>query len=349
MNAFNDLAAEMLEASAAGYAAAAMSLLYPAGTAPPPAIEGATWKNHLTQRVLELAAAVRVAQPALFERRVHWLRRAARARGAGERELQRALLSLRSALERELPDNLKPAVAPALDLAVAAFDDPLAARPAALDAGRSRDRLALRYLALCLEGKPADAMALVLHELENGFPAASVYTEVLVPAEKEIGELWHGGDISIAEEHLVSETTRELMALIVARSAPAEPRGPALIAASITGNAHDIGLRAAADLFRLAGWRCLYLGANVPAADLGRAAESFAVDLVLLNATLTTQLKALADAVEAVRRVAPRRKILVGGLAFDGVPDLWRELGADAYAPTIDAAVGIGAALVARS
>jgi methanogenic corrinoid protein MtbC1 len=308
--------------------------------------ERATWKTHLTQRVLELAAAVRLAQPALFASRVQWLRRAARARGAGEQELQRALLSLRSALEREMPDNLKSAVTPALDLAVAAFGDALPERPADLHAGRPHDRLALRYLALCLEGKPAEAIALVLRELENGLAPESIYSEVLIPAEKEIGELWHVGDAGVAEEHLVSETTRELMAVIVARMAPAEPRGPALIAASITGNAHDLGLRAAADLFRLAGWRCLYLGANVPAAEIGRAAESFAVDLVLLNATLMTQIKPLAETVASVRRLAPKRKILVGGLAFDGAPDLWREVGADAYAPTIGAAVGIGEGLV---
>ena len=60
----------------------------------------------------------------------------------------------------------------------------------------------------------------MLNELENGLPPSTIYAEVLVAAEKEIGQLWHVGDASIAEEHLVSETTREVMALIVAKRPP---------------------------------------------------------------------------------------------------------------------------------
>ena len=56
MNALCDVAAEVLETSAAGYAAAALAVLQPASGAPPPGADGATWKTHFTQRVLELAA-----------------------------------------------------------------------------------------------------------------------------------------------------------------------------------------------------------------------------------------------------------------------------------------------------
>ncbi len=349
VNAPNQVAAEILETSAAGYAAAALAVLQPADGSLPPETDRATWKAHLTQRVLELAAAVRVGQPSLFADRVHWLRRAARARGLSEQDLKQALLSLRSALQVELADDVRATISPALDLAVGAFADSLAPEAVALDGAKPTDRLALRYLALCLEGSPHEAIELVLRELDKGSSPASIYTGVLLAAEKEVGELWHVGDVSIAEERIVSETTRELMALIVAKYAPARPVGRSLIAASVAGNAHDIGLRAVADLFRLAGWRCLYLGANVPAAELARAAVAFHVELVVLNATLTTQLKSLGEAIAVIRAHAPRPRTLVGGLAFDGAPDLWRELGADAHAPTIDGAVAVGTALVERA
>jgi hypothetical protein len=152
MNALSNVAAEMLETSAAGYAAAALAVLQPVGSAAPPGADGATWKTHFTQRVLELAAAVRVDQPALFARRIAWLRRAARARGAGEQDLRRALLSLHTALQQELPDNLKPVIAPALELAVGAFDSALPPESATLDSAKPLDRLTLRYLALILDG-----------------------------------------------------------------------------------------------------------------------------------------------------------------------------------------------------
>lgn len=346
MNPLSHVAAEVLETSAAGYASAALAVLQPPNGAASPGADGATWKTHFTQRVLELSAAVRVEQPALFARRMGWLRRAARARGTGEHELKHALLSLRTALQQELPDNLRPVVTPALDLAVGTFDETLAPDSSALDADKPVDSLALRYLALCLEGKPQGAIALVL---ESELTPAVIYTKVLIAAEREIGELWHVGDATIAEEHLVSETTRELMALIVAKHAPPRALAGTLIAASVASNAHDIGLRAVADLFRLAGWRCLFLGANVPAAEIARAAEAFDVDLVVLNATLATQIKPLGDAIATLRSVAPGPKIVVGGLAFEALPQLWQQLGADAYASTIESAVAIGTALVDAS
>jgi methanogenic corrinoid protein MtbC1 len=346
MNLLNDVAAEMLEASAAGYAAAAVAALESTAAASPPGTDGATWKSHFTQRVLELAAAVRVAQPELFAQRVNWLRRAARARGAGEQELKQALLCLQTAMQREIPDSLRPAIAPALELAVATFEDTLASGGVTLDAGKPLDRLALQYLALCLEGDPQQAIDLVLRTAQSGLPPAVVYTQLLIAAEKEIGELWHVGDVSIAEERVVSETTREVMALLVSQHRIRRPNGPSLVAAAVAGNSHDIGLRAVADLFRLDGWRCLFLGANVPAMEIARAADTFDVDLVVLNATLATQLKPLEDAIATIRAASPERRILVGGLAFDGLPELWKQLGADALAPTIDTAVDIGTRLV---
>jgi methanogenic corrinoid protein MtbC1 len=298
--------------------------------------------------VLELAAAVRVEEPALFARRIAWLRRATVARGADEGELRRALMSLKTALEREVPSDLHALIVPALTLALEALDDALPPEVTALDATRPLDRIALRYLAACLEGNTHEAIALVLAELERGLAPAAVYARVLLPAEKEIGQLWHVGDVSIAEERLVSETTRELMAIIAAKHAPRKQIGCTLIAAAVATNAHDIGLRAVADLFRLAGWRCLFLGANVPAVEIARAAETFDVDLVVLNATLATQLKPLGEAIDTLRTLAPARRVLVGGSAFESLPDLWRQLGADGFAPAIESVVEVGAGLVER-
>lgn len=349
MTKANTLAAELLERSAAGYASAANALLQKTPDLGAEFARASTeWKAHFQQRILELAAAIRVDQPKLFVRRIQWLRRAIRARGADEREMRVALESLRAALELELPDQVKSSVEQPIRQALDTLDAEIEPELESLDGSTPWGRLALQYLANCLEGRTCEATKLVLDALDGGATPADVYTEVLLPAQREVGQLWHRGDVSVSEERLVSETTRELMTLIVHRFAPRSDPRLTVLAASVAGNAHDIGLRAVADLLRLAGWHVLYLGADMPTADVARAVRSFGVRLVVLSATLTTQINTLSEAIEQIKHMTDAPPILVGGLALEDDEELWRQLGADAYCPDAASAVGIGTKLIAN-
>lgn len=347
----NSLTAEMLEASAAGYASAANVLLQKAlNRSESAGAASAAWKAHLTQRILELATAVRVREPSLFARRISWLRRAIIARGADESELQAALESLSTALNEELPDSLKSTIEAPLRLALDMLKADIEPEAAALDASTEGGRLGIAYLTACLEVRSESAIGLVLDALDqHRLTPQRAYTEVLLPAQHEIGQLWHSGDVSISEERMVTETTRVLMNLIANRFSPAADENRTVVAASVAGNSHDIGLRAASDLFRLAGWNSVFLGADMPAADIAKAAQLIDAKLIILSATLTTQIRALSQSIEAIRDAAKGTKILIGGLALKETPALWKQLGADAYAPNVESAVDVGSKLLAAS
>lgn len=343
----NPMAAQLLEASALGYASAANVLLQ---QDPDAAINGAgsasEWKAHLTQRIFELAAAVRANEPALFARRISWLRRAFKARGADESKLRLALESLRTALEQELPEGLKSAVEQPIQLALDALDDEMGPKPHSLDASTSTGQLGIEYLTACIEARTEAAVQIILDALDGELTPQDAFTKVLLPAQREIGELWHVGDVSVSEERLVSETTREVMMLIVNRSAPVADESLTVLVASVAGNSHDIGLRAVSGLFKLAGWRSIFLGADMPTAEIANSAHLYRAKLIVLNVTLTTQLNTLESVIEAIRQESSGSKILVGGLALEGIPELWKRLGADGYAPNIDSAVTVGLGLV---
>jgi methanogenic corrinoid protein MtbC1 len=347
MSNANPLAAQLLESSVSGYASAASVRFQQAAGDDSHALGGpAQWKAHLTQRILELAAAVRVNEPRMFARRISWLRRAMQARGADESRLRTALESLKAALAAEFPKGLQAAIDEPIELALKALDAELEPMAQWIDASTSTGRLALEYLTACLEADTHRAIDLILEAIVDGTSPHEILTQVFVPAQREIGELWHVGDVTIAEERLVSETTREAMTLIVHRYAPDPDENRKVIAASVAGNAHDLGLRVVADLFRLNGWRTIFLGADVPAHEITRAAQSFSAVLIVLSATLTTQLAALASSIEEIKRAAPETKVLIGGQALQDAPDLWRQLGADGYASDVSSAVEIGRRLI---
>lgn len=351
MTEANPFVAEMLERSAAGYAGHAAALLferrggiaerYAPGAFP-------TWKAHLTQRIIELAAALAVGEQKLFVSRVTWSRKAFVARERDVDDLRASLAALRDVLAEHLPTDTGADCGAYIDAAIAALDDAgVLLEESELDPSVPHDRIALLYLQQVLEGNVADAIATVRRAAENGLDSRGVYLEVLLPAQREIGRLWHLGDVSVAEEHLVSATTQRSMAVLANTAPAAEPNGKTLVAAAVAGNAHDIGLRAVADLFQLEGWRAIFVGSDVPIRDLPSTLTFFEADLLLLGATLSTHVQKVAETIRIVRDRCERDvKIVVGGAAFDEAPDLWRRVGGDGYSPTAGGAVDLGGRLV---
>lgn len=348
-SAGNGFAADLLERGAGGYAGFAASLMLERTPDAADELGSAalgTWRSHLTQRVLELAAAVASGEKRLFTGRVAWSRAAFRARGRSEAGLAASLKALRDVLAERLPAPASREALAWLDESLAALAGPAPAQDrSALDPSRPTDRLALRYLQQVLEGNVAEAIAGVAAAArEHG--ARSAYLEVLLPAQREVGRLWHLGELTVAEEHMVTSATLRSMSVIASNSPAAPSNGRTVIVAAVAGNVHDVGLRALADLFQLAGWRPIFVGADVPLQDLPTLLAYFEADLLMLGATLATHVPRVEQAIAAIRDRCERPvKIVVGGAAFDEAPDLWKRIGADAYSATLDGAIEIGATL----
>lgn len=304
-----------------------------------------SWKTNLAQRITELAAAVEVGRPEMFVTQIRWTQGAFAARDVAVDDLRLSLECLGAVLSEQLPG-----AEGVVDTYVAPAIAALATTPSS-DGGLRGDspatRVALGYLEAALGGERRKAIDVVLSAVDRGeITVPEAYVNVLAAAEVEIGRLWHAGELNIAEEHLATSTTNDVFALLHHRTTPAPSNGCTVILAAVTGNGHDIGVRIVADLFALAGWRAIHLGANMPARDIAYAANAFEADLVVLSAMIGTHVRYAGDAITAVRAARPGAQIMVGGLAFDTVPDLWQTVGADGYAATPDDALAFGAGLV---
>lgn len=351
MSQADTFTADLLEISASGYAALAAERLlaaHPEVTARFGADAFGAWKAALSQRIIELATALRLGEPELFRARVNWARRAFGAREVPEGDLRASLETLAAVLAEELPVPARPGPAALLADALEVLETPAEDGDAHIDPATTAGRLALAYLAAVLEGDSRKGTELVLDAVAAGMPVTQAYFGVLVPAQREIGRLWHAGELGIVEEHVVTYTTERLMTLLAHRAERAAPTGHTVVCAAVAGNAHDIAVRVLADFFDIAGWRAVHLGASVPAAELASAVQYFDADLVVVSAALSVQLPKVAQTIAALRRIEDRPvRIMVGGLAFSEAPDLWRKLGADGYATDAESAVTRGNELVA--
>lgn len=309
----------------------------------------AVWTEHLRQRLLELCAAMASGEVTLFVSRVTWSRTAMQARDVEPGDLDASLASLRVIIGPYLEGEAEVSAAQCLDAAIAACGrETIEPEKCTLDPGLLPERVALRYIQAVIAGNAIPGMAIVLDAVDDGLSVPEAIFKVLLPAQREVGRLWHVNKISIAEEHMVTMTTQRLMAVLASRAQRAPDRGRTAVAAAVAGNIHDIGIRAIAYLLEFDGWRTIYLGSDVPKSELPAAIECFEADVVLLSLALSSQLPALRRAIGEIRAIVGEGvKIMVGGNGLNGAPDLWKELGADGFAATADEALAVADELTA--
>jgi len=149
--------------------------------------------------------------------------------------------------------------------------------------------------------------------LGEGMGVAGLYQRVIAPAMWRIGDLWEQGAISVADEHLATALTHQAMAGIYGPSLGHKVQPGRILMAAVQGEQHALGLRMAADVIELAGYETIYLGADVPTADLLLAIAARSPDLVGLSATMPSSIPALDRAIAEIQRGNPKLIVLFGG------------------------------------
>lgn len=296
-------------------------------------------------RIRNLAEALAVGRPEVFQLDVDWLRATYASRGAPVELVGTTLACLRDELLENLPDESQAMVRTYLDLAIEKLDEAADAGESLLaEVGPLVER-ARRFLLAALEARHDDARQLVLEALDEGVSVPELHLEVIARAQAEIGRMWQVGEVNIAEEHLGSRIVEDVLSLLRSRMPRTADTGRRVVVASVSGNLHDIGPRMVSDHFEMAGWKALFLGADMPAPDLVQILEDFDAQLVALSGGLGLNLRATAQVIAHVREKRPGTPIIVGGRPFSQVPDLWKDVGADGWAPDASAAVAAGSKL----
>jgi methanogenic corrinoid protein MtbC1 len=307
-------------------------------------------KVHAEGLLDHLVQALVVGRPALYADQVGWLKTAFVARGIDLRALRVLLAALRDELASELPPEAGRTARDFAEAGARYFEVAPSETPSPLAPATRENDLAKRYLLAVFEGRRLDAIAIAEGAVASGLGVQDLYAKVLGPAQIEIGRMWQRGEVHVAEEHLSSRITEQVMSIMNARM-PREPRnGKRVLITSANGDLHDIGLRMVADHFEMKGWDAVFLGASMPAEDAAAAVRDFEVDLVAVAAKLVLHVRTTAELIAAVRAASTNRRVpvLVGGYPFQIVPDLWRIVGADGVASSAVEAVAAGQSLTGR-
>lgn len=302
--------------------------------------------HDVRSRLASLAEALAVGRPELLQQEIRWLASTYTAREVPQELLRESMVCLRHELSDRLPEDSAALACTYVDAALETLSEAPEAPAELLVNGHAHVELAREFLEAALDGRRHEAVRLVLDAFQNGVGIPELHRDVLTAVQSEVGRLWQVGEVDVAEEHLASHIVEEALVQLRARAECKEDDGRRVIVAAVPGSTHEIGGRMVADQFGLAGWRAYFLGADTPAEDLVASLGRHGADLVALSAGLGLHLRATANVVERIRAHDESVPVIVGGRPFALIPDLWRDVGADGFAPNAERAVVEGARLV---
>lgn len=148
------------------------------------------------------------------------------------------------------------------------------------------------------------------------------FLEQLVPTfMHRVGDEWEAGRLGIAHEHLASAA---VIAIIfeAMRAVPETPDAPRLLVATPSSERHAVGAALAAAAASLEGWSVIYLGADVPAADIARAAATISARAVALSVVHVADADLVTRELNALRALLDASVLLIiGGAAATRMTD----------------------------
>ncbi|MGZ6792652.1 MAG: cobalamin-dependent protein [Mycobacteriales bacterium] len=191
------------------------------------------------------------------------------------------------------------------------------------------------YQTALARGDRRGAVVRVVLALDEGRGTEDLLHDVSV-AQQRVGERWQCGEWSIAQEHAATAINEDIVSLLGVRT-EVETTGGLAVVACPPGEWHYLPAKVLAEGLRLAGWRCHYLGASLPADQMGLLVEDLGPDFVALSCSVPSTLPGLRDMIEAVRESGT--PVLAGGRGT-GPQGRWAlRLGATAWAPDFASAV----------
>ncbi|HVF57596.1 MAG TPA: B12-binding domain-containing protein [Pyrinomonadaceae bacterium] len=189
------------------------------------------------------------------------------------------------------------------------------------DAAADFDMLlaAERFFEAIAAGREGMATAILLEPYMRGVELSKLFDETVAVAMWRVGKLWHGGEMSVADEHLATRTAvRAVESLSISVRHGHTGAERQAICCATEEEYHEIPILCVQVLLESEGWSVKNFGANTPFFALTDAVEKYSPALVCVSSTTHSALERNArDYAEFRRAVKARRaRIVLGGEGF---------------------------------
>lgn len=174
----------------------------------------------------------------------------------------------------------------------------------------------------------AEQLEKILRRGAVRFGHNGLLSRVISPLAVQIGDQWQAGRLTAAHEHFATALIRNFLGQH-SRPYAGGPDAPCAVVATPAGQLHELGAVMVAALAANLGWRVVYLGTSLPAAEIaGAALQNRARSVILSIVYPPDDLRVAAD-LEHLRALLPSDvALLAGGRAAAAYGDTLRRIGA---------------------
>jgi MerR family transcriptional regulator, light-induced transcriptional regulator len=192
------------------------------------------------------------------------------------------------------------------------------AQPPELAPAREAALLEETFRAL-LDGRDEDLSALLVGRHLEGHTVGRISDAFLCAAMRRVGDLWHAGELTVAQEHVATRTALvALQGLQAARRGAAADERVRALCCSVEDDFHELPLRLAALTLEASGVAVFNLGPSTPFNALAEAVQRFRPELVCVSSTVLLRLDRAAYEYAGFNKAARRTgaAIVLGGAGF---------------------------------
>ena len=152
--------------------------------------------------------------------------------------------------------------------------------------------------------------------------------DVVIPLVYKIGDMWHSGELRVANEHLASSVIRSFLFNLL-ESYSINDSAPVLVSATPIGQEHELGALIAGVIAASAGWKVVYLGSNLPAEEIGSVVSYLNAKVVAISLVYPSDDPSLSKELKKLKQILTSNiSIIAGGRAADGYLNVLDDIGA---------------------
>lgn len=154
----------------------------------------------------------------------------------------------------------------------------------------------------------------LLAEAQARLTPVSLIGEVYAPVLREAGDRWQSGELSVVQEHMLSSAVRRQLGHALDLHNRTTPAGPCVAYTTLSGERHEMGSLMLAVIGASLGVRAVYLGPDLPVAEVGRFCANAPVAAVAISIITRPQVIDVDEQLHELRGMLPEAvSIWLGG------------------------------------